>query len=117
MSSPFDIYGPSWAKGCEICDYGLISPPPIEQISGEHYIIRVYQAQAGVLRFCTCKAGEMYRLYLRRKWFDIKAGRDFVPPAMHKNISEYTALQEAGETPTVRWVGGVRDEKQIESIP
>lgn len=108
MTSPFEDYGPEWATGCEVCEYGLISPPAIEQISGEHYIVRVYQAQAGVLNFCTCKAGHLYRLYLRRKWLEMKAGRDYVPPAMHKSISEYVALQEQGNSPTVRWVGGAR---------
>ncbi len=55
--------GPAWAKGCERCAYGIVASP---EVTGavEFYLERVVQAVDGDLTFCTCKAGERYRLSL-----------------------------------------------------
>jgi len=55
--------GPAWAKGCDACKYGIVASP---EVTGavEFYLERVVQAVDGDLTFCTCKAGQRYRVSL-----------------------------------------------------
>jgi hypothetical protein len=57
--------GPEWAKGCESCKFGIVLAPDILAafpISEG----RAVQAGEGMIVFCNCKAGHLYRQHLRR---------------------------------------------------
>lgn len=65
MNVPETLAGPEWAHGCENCEYGLIVAPELRRelplnVSEQ----RSAQAAEGMLIFCECKAGQMYRQYL-----------------------------------------------------
>lgn len=61
----FQVEGPEWAKGCESCKFGIVLAPDILAAFplGEG---RAVQAAEGMITFCTCKAGHLYRQHLRR---------------------------------------------------
>jgi hypothetical protein len=88
-----DASTPSWANGCDKCKFGLIYPPDPSHIPAPWYAARVAQAKVGRLTFCTCDAGQGYRSYLLRKYYDIKAGRDRFP--------NWEEVEDAAATPTV----------------
>jgi len=65
LSSDFLSSAPHFAKGCEGCTYGLAAAPEIvgmlmlpEQ--------RAVQMDEDLIEFCNCKAGHLYRQYLRK---------------------------------------------------
>jgi len=51
------------AQGCEQCSYGLTNAPPISGIY-PLYVERRILFDHGLLTFCSCRAGEMYKSYL-----------------------------------------------------
>lgn len=60
-----DSSGNEWAKGCAQCNYGLIAAPePIGALPLSEQ--RAVQADEDMLLFCDCRAGFMYRQYLRK---------------------------------------------------
>lgn len=64
-SSSITASGPEWARGCEACEYGLVVAPefvPMLNVSEG----RAIQMDEGMIEFCNCRAGHMYRQYLRR---------------------------------------------------
>lgn len=63
--SAYQIDGPEWAHGCEGCQYGLAVAPEIIRILtlAEQ---RAVQMDGGLIEFCNCRAGYMYRQYLRK---------------------------------------------------
>lgn len=57
--------GPDWAHGCPGCTYGVVLPPaPIPLLPLHEQ--RATEAAEGLLIFCDCRAGFMYRQYLRK---------------------------------------------------
>lgn len=64
-SSSITTSGPEWAKGCEACINGLVVAPEIvpELNLAEG---RAIQMDEGMIEFCNCRAGHMYRQYLRK---------------------------------------------------
>lgn len=64
VSIPHDPIN-AWARGCENCKFGLTSDPgilaafPISEG-------RAVQAAEGMITFCECKAGHLYRQHLRK---------------------------------------------------
>jgi hypothetical protein len=57
--------GPSWAKGCGRCRFGILSAPDITGVAPMH-LERLVQAIDKEIVFCECEAGKMYRLTLGR---------------------------------------------------
>lgn len=57
-------------------------------------------AAQGRLTFCDCRAGEMYKRFLRGRYADLRDGKD----AVSSDMAE--ALTEAVTTPSVRYEGG-----------
>lgn len=59
--------GPDWAHGCAKCTYGLVDAP---DILGMFPLAegRAGQAAEDLLTFCDCRAGFLYRQYLRKVW-------------------------------------------------
>lgn len=60
------LAGPEWSRGCPHCEFGLIVAPELRRelplnISEQ----RSAQDAAGMLIFCDCHAGQMYKQYLR----------------------------------------------------
>jgi hypothetical protein len=68
----YQIKGPAWAEGCENgCKYGLVVAPdilPMLMLNEQ----RAVQMDEGLIEFCTCKAGHMYRQYLRKVLKEMK---------------------------------------------
>lgn len=56
----------TWAKGCGACDCGLIAPPALASVL-PLFRERCVQFEQGALKFCTCRAGQMYRRWLQTK--------------------------------------------------
>lgn len=74
--------GPEWARGCESCEYGLVVAPEIAPLLNTSEG-RAMQMDEGMIEFCNCRAGHMYRQYLRRvlnslSWEARKYMREFV---------------------------------------
>ena len=65
-------HGPSWALGCEKCTHGLISSVPLTG-RDSIYMERMVQAIDGMVEFCDCQAGHMYRQFLRRQYKTVSA--------------------------------------------
>lgn len=61
----FQVSGPDWAKGCEGCQFGLAVAPEIVTMLQLHEQ-RAVQMDEGLIEFCDCRAGFMYRQYLRK---------------------------------------------------
>lgn len=61
----FQASGPEWSRGCESCRFGLaVAPEIIPALGlGEQ---RAVQMDEGMIEFCDCRAGFMYRQYLRK---------------------------------------------------
>lgn len=61
------VKGPEWAHGCEKCRFGIVFPT---ELSGADslYMERLAQAVDGIVEFCDCKAGHMYRQHLRAEY-------------------------------------------------
>lgn len=56
---------PHWAQGCESCTYGMVvAPETIGTLTLADQ--RAVQMDEGMIEFCNCKAGFMYRQYLRK---------------------------------------------------
>lgn len=62
----FQVDGaPHWATGCEGCQFGLAVAPeivPMLQLPEQ----RAVQMDEGLIECCNCRAGFMYRQYLRK---------------------------------------------------
>lgn len=52
-----------WAAGCDKCDKGIVSAPPLTGAC-ETYLERLVQALAKELVFCDCQAGKQYYAFL-----------------------------------------------------
>ena len=55
--------GPSWAKGCTSCQFGIVAAPDLTH-AASLYMERLVQAIDGDIVFCTCQAGQRYRVSL-----------------------------------------------------
>lgn len=93
---------PEWACGCPKCSGGLISPPDIRQFTAATYLVRMFQANAGRLTFCECKAGQMYREFLRGVYRRVNSGEDQVSDGFRSVIEDQVL------TPTVHFDGPAR---------
>ena len=51
--------GPEWARGCPKCTNGIVDDPGI-LAAFPLYEGRAVQAADGMVRFCTCRAGDAY---------------------------------------------------------
>lgn len=61
----FQVNGPEWAKGCEGCQFGLaVAPEIIPMFNLPEQ--RAVQMDEGLIEFCNCRAGFMYRQHLRK---------------------------------------------------
>lgn len=58
--------GPAWAKGCTACTFGIVSAPELTQ-AAPIFLERIIQALDGDITFCTCQAGQSYRVALRNR--------------------------------------------------
>jgi hypothetical protein len=56
----------TWASGCDECDYGLLAPPALKGHLPT-FQERCIQFEAGLLTFCTCRAGQAYLRYVQAK--------------------------------------------------
>lgn len=56
-----------WGHGCQKCKYGLVNAPAILG-AFPFYESRAVQAQEGLVEFCDCRAGHMYRQCLRKHY-------------------------------------------------
>jgi hypothetical protein len=103
-----------WAAGCPQCTYGIVSAPELTRAC-ELYLERLVQAIDGDITFCTCQAGQVYRVYLlnRRQALIEEARRlplmaDFVKHKSHPDIEQarWAMAQEAGKmhrVPTIHY--------------
>lgn len=67
------------------------------------YVLRAFQAKRHEITFCNCRAGNMQRQYLRKKWKAIESGEDFHHPDLVKRIMKFLDEEENAPTPTVHW--------------
>jgi hypothetical protein len=74
-----DDKAPSWAAGCFECQYGVIAPGTPETFTTLH-LVRLAAFLEGTLRLCSCKAGQMYRIYL------LNLERKFIEEARHSTL-------------------------------
>lgn len=63
--------GPSWARGCSSCKYGIVSAPEVTGAC-ELYLERLVQAIDGDIEFCTCQAGIRNRSFLANRFLFLK---------------------------------------------
>lgn len=54
-----------WGRGCDQCKCGVLSAPDIVAAL-PFYESRAGQAAEGMITFCNCRAGHMYRQHLRK---------------------------------------------------
>lgn len=67
--------GPEWARGCDKCNCGIVSAPPLTGVA-PLYMERMAQAIDKTLTFCGCQAGQRYRAsLLNRRQQLIEAAR------------------------------------------
>jgi hypothetical protein len=103
-----------WAAGCPQCTYGIVSAPELTRAC-ELYLERLVQAIDGDITFCTCQAGQVYRVYLlnRRQALIEEARRlplmaDFVKHKSHPDIEQaqraITASYGMYKAPPIRFV-------------
>lgn len=85
-----DLIGPEWAHGCEACTCGIVAAPDLLGAL-PFYEGRAGQAGEGLIIFCTCKAGHLYRQHLRRIYNGLSM-------ETRRNILTHI---EAASTPTV----------------
>lgn len=55
--------GPTWARGCDACTCGIVLAPELTG-AAPLYMERLVQAIDGDITFCTCQAGQRYRVSL-----------------------------------------------------
>jgi hypothetical protein len=68
---------PEGVEGCDKCEYGLRGEVEKgRKTSLPLYLVRVYQAKWGMIKFCPCPAGLAYRKYLHRVWDRIEEGKE-----------------------------------------
>jgi hypothetical protein len=88
---PYDPIN-AWARGCDKCKFGLASDPgilaafPISEG-------RAVQAAEGMITFCGCKAGHLYRQHLRRT-------HSVLSMELRRNVLEHIAIMSV---PTVHY--------------
>jgi hypothetical protein len=63
----FEAHAPDWASGCPKCRFGIVGSVPLVR-SIPLFEERMIQAAMGTLQFCDCRAGMLYRQYLRRHY-------------------------------------------------
>jgi hypothetical protein len=56
--------GPTWAVGCYECKFGVHDNNPRLDVGAELYLTRLGAFLNGDLELCSCKAGQLYRIYL-----------------------------------------------------
>lgn len=56
--------GPEWAAGCDRCEYGVVSAPPLTGACSLS-LERLCQHVANEITFCDCMAGSRYRVNLQ----------------------------------------------------
>lgn len=95
--------GPAWAYGCESCRYGLVNAPDVTG-AVPIYEERTMHAADGLITFCNCQAGHMYRQHLRR-WYSRMTDeyREYLRGVMAAHVT----------TPTMRYEG---TQKQRETV-
>lgn len=91
----FQIEGPTWAAGCDACEFGILVAP---QVIG---MLPLYEQRAvanaeGLIVFCECRAAYMYRQYLRKLY-------NAMEMESRKNIREF--LLDAMPAPTLHYEG------------
>lgn len=94
-SSPkdFQVNGPEWAKGCEHCEYGILSAP---EILGQLTLSeqRAVANDEGMILFCECRAAFMYRQFCRKTFSGLGL-------ETRRNIREHLA----NHAPTIHMAG------------
>lgn len=102
---------PEWAKGCDQCSCGIVSAPELTGVASL-YMERMIQAKDGVLIFCTCQAGQRYRVALlnryqalieeaRRHPSMLEAARQLTHPDIENTRNAMHAAYEAAPPPTI----------------
>lgn len=88
----FLVEGPKWADGCDNCKFGIEAAPELTR-AVELYLERMVQAINGDIVFCSCQAGQQYRVSLlnghRRLLEEAKRNpllSDFVAKKSHPDI-------------------------------
>jgi hypothetical protein len=84
---------PSWAAGCFECQYGVIAPGTPETFTTLH-LVRLAAFLEGSLQLCTCKAGQMYRIYLlnlERKYIEEMRNNKLFAPGQHPEVKQAIA--------------------------
>lgn len=81
----------AWANGCKDCRYGMVNAPAILAAFPINEG-RAVQAADGMIDFCGCKAGHMYRQFARRTYNAMSA-------ELRLNIREHIAA--VAPVPTV----------------
>jgi hypothetical protein len=71
---------PDWVYGCDKCKYGIVNPPDPNGVPAPLYLARAFQMENQRLTLCTCRAGNMYRQYLRKKYWDVIQENDYISP-------------------------------------
>lgn len=93
MNEPITLSGPEWAYGCEACTYGIVAAPAIVPVLPLSEC-RAVQAHEDMILFCDCRAGFLYRQYLRKVYSTLNMGS-------RQNI---TAIVLAANVPSVHGV-------------
>ena len=63
-------FAPDWAKGCARCRNGIVLAPELTG-AASLYLERLVQAIDGDITFCTCQAGQRYRVSLNNRRLEI----------------------------------------------
>lgn len=63
---PITENGPTYAKGCAQCTFGIVAAPALTQ-AVPLYLERLIQAIDGDITFCACQAGQSYRTSLLKR--------------------------------------------------
>jgi len=110
--------GPDSARGCGACAFGIVLAPELTG-AASFYLERLVQAVDGDITFCTCQAGQHYRVSLANRYRQLteEAKKDtrMVDSARNKSHpdidSTRAAMQavQALRVPTVHMAEPVRE--------
>lgn len=59
------LTGPTWAKGCKDCTFGLALDAPIPRNGMMLVEVRRMQFREGIIAFCECEAGQAYERFVK----------------------------------------------------
>ena len=102
---------PAWASGCDQCSCGIVSAPELTGVANL-YMERMVQAKDGTLTFCSCQAGQRYRVALLNRYQYLieearrhpsmqEAARQLTHPDIANTRAAMHAAYEAAPPPTV----------------